>query len=67
MNGVCGWLTLGWIGDEVCPDKFARQLVDGLEQAEVAHKAMFVDAGHRASSDGIKLALQQCVQEFLER
>ena len=52
-------------GDEVCPEKFAKDLVVGLEKAGVPHKANFIDAGHMAKSDGMSTALRACVDEFL--
>jgi len=33
-------------------------------QAGVEHKAHFIDAGHKASSDGMGIALKACVKEF---
>lgn len=57
------WVVQG-TGDEVCPDRFARQLVDRLREEGVAHQAHFVDAGHRASSNGIALALKDCLDDF---
>ena len=52
-------------GDEICPDRFAKNLVDGLEKAGVPHKANFIDAGHMAKSDGMSTVLRACVDEFL--
>eukprot|EP00658_Telonema_sp_P-2_P048205 TRINITY_DN36687_c0_g1_i1.p1 TRINITY_DN36687_c0_g1~~TRINITY_DN36687_c0_g1_i1.p1 ORF type:complete len:346 (+),score=77.25 TRINITY_DN36687_c0_g1_i1:214-1251(+) len=66
LEGVYTWVVQG-TGDEVCPDLFARQLVSGLEQHGVQHQAHFVPAGHKSSSDGIKVALQACVQDFLTK
>ena len=51
---------------QVCPDKFARQLVARLEVEGVEHSSHFVDAGHKASSDGITVALKGCVNEFAQ-
>ena len=60
------WVVQG-TGDEVCPDKFARQLVTRLEAEEgVLQQAHFVDAGHKSSSKGVFVALQECVQNFLD-
>jgi hypothetical protein len=43
---------------------YARQLVERLDQEGVANTSRFVDAGHRASSNGIALALQESLEEF---
>ena len=60
------WVVQG-TGDEVCPDKFARELVVKLEAEEgVLQNSHFVDAGHKSSSKGVFLALQECVRDFLE-
>jgi len=59
------WVVQG-TGDAVCPEKFARTLVAGLERTGVAHKAYFVEANHFCSSDNIKAALQKSVVEFSE-
>jgi len=59
------WVVQG-LGDEVCPDKFARDLVAKLETVDgVLQKAHFVEAGHKCHSDGVFLALKECVQDFL--
>ena len=58
------WVVQG-TGDEVCPDKFARELVVKLENEGIPHKAHFVDAGHKASSNGVFIALKECVKDFL--
>ena len=60
------WVVQG-TEDEVCPDKFARKLVEKLEaEGEgILQKAHFVDTGHKCSSNGVFIALQQCVQDFL--
>jgi hypothetical protein len=50
---------------QVCPEKFAQELVARLKIEGVVHTAHFVDAGHRASSDGITVALKACVNDFL--
>ena len=60
------WVVQG-TGDAVCPDKFAHLLVDKLKNAGVLMAAHFVDAGHKASSDGIKKQLQVVVKEFHEK
>ena len=60
------WVVQG-LGDEICPEKYARDLVNSLKTVEgVLQKAHFVDAGHRASSDGVFSALQECVKDFLD-
>ena len=58
------WVVQG-TGDEVCPDKFARELVEKLKAESIPHTSHFVDAGHKASSNGVFIALQECVKEFL--
>ena len=60
------WVVQG-VGDEVCPDKFARELVSKLEREGIPHTAHFVDAGHKASSNGVFIALQECVKDFLTK
>ena len=57
------WVVQG-TGDAVCPDKFAKMLVEKLEEVGVLQNAYFVDAGHKASSDGIKKKLIEVVHEF---
>jgi proline iminopeptidase len=58
------WVVQG-TGDEVCPDKFARELVEKLKAEGIPHISHFVDAGHKASSNGVFIALQECVKDFL--
>lgn len=58
------WVVQG-TGDEVCPKKFARQLVAKLQAEGIPHTAHFVDAGHKASSSGVFIALKECVNDFL--
>jgi len=65
LTAVKTWVVQG-TGDAVCPDNFARELVAGLQRAEVPHKAYFVEANHKCSSNNIKAALQQSVAEFVE-
>ena len=60
------WVVQG-TGDEVCPDRFARELVSKLEREGIPHTAHFVDAGHKASSNGVFIALQECVKDFLTK
>lgn len=63
IKNIPTWVVQG-TGDECCPDMFARQLVDRLVTAGVTHKAQFVEAGHRASSSGITIALKAAVDDF---
>ena len=42
----------------------AKELVAALHAAGVQHTAHFVDAGHKASSDGMGIALKGCVDDF---
>ena len=63
-NAVKTWVVQG-LGDEVCPEKFAKDLVAELEKVGVPHRAKFIDAGHMAKSDGMSTALRACVDEFL--
>ena len=60
------WVVQG-VGDEVCPDRFAHELVAQLEKEEIPTTSHFVDAGHKASSNGTILALQDCIKDFLAR
>ena len=60
------WVVQG-VGDEVCPEIFAQQLVKELEKREIPFVDHFVDAGHKASSDGIGIALIECVEDFLRK
>lgn len=57
------WVVQG-TGDAVCPDKFARMLVTELEKAGVLQTAYFVEAGHKATSTGIRDKLIEAVHEF---
>ncbi|XP_066931270.1 probable proline iminopeptidase [Clytia hemisphaerica] len=59
------WVVQG-TGDEVCPDRFARDLVDQLKKESIPTTSHFVDAGHKASSDGVFKALQDCIKDFNE-
>jgi len=38
-----------------------------LEKREIPFVDHFVDAGHKASSDGIGIALIECVEDFLRK
>eukprot|EP00931_Biecheleriopsis_adriatica_P089124 TRINITY_DN63301_c0_g1_i1.p1 TRINITY_DN63301_c0_g1~~TRINITY_DN63301_c0_g1_i1.p1 ORF type:complete len:392 (+),score=47.89 TRINITY_DN63301_c0_g1_i1:70-1245(+) len=57
------WIVHG-LGDEICPERFARDLEAGLQKLGVLQNSYFVSAGHRASSDGIACHLNKCVEEF---
>ena len=51
---------------QVCPPRFARALEVALKQSGNAFvQTHFVQAGHRATEDGIAQALSQSVREFL--
>lgn len=63
LKQVPVWVIQG-MGDGVCPDIYARQLVQRLDEEGITNKSFFVDAGHRASSNGIFLALQEALEEF---
>jgi len=63
LSAVPTWVVQG-TGDEVCPDTFARGLVAKMEAAGVPHRAAFIDAGHKASSDAMGIALKEAVDEF---
>ena len=56
------WAVRTWVaqgtGDEICPEVFAQQLVEGLKGAGVPHTAYFFDAGHSAKSDGMSRMLR---------
>ena len=58
------WVVQG-TGDEVCPEKFAQELVAGLEAEGIPTVAHFIDAGHVAGSDGMSKALKGCVDDFV--
>lgn len=57
------WVVQG-TGDAVCPDIFARRLATALEDAGALRTAYFVDAGHEATSTGIRDVLITAVDEF---
>lgn len=63
LRGLPIWIVQG-TGDGVCPDVYARQLVQCLDEAGIANTSRFVDAGHRASSTGIAAALRESLEEF---
>jgi proline iminopeptidase len=63
LGKVPVWVVQG-IGDGVCPDVYARQLEKRLNDEGISSISRFVDAGHRASSNGIALALQESLEEF---
>lgn len=65
LKEVPSWVVQG-MGDEVCPEIYARQLVSRLEAAGCPHKAYFVQGGHLASSDGVSVALKKSLSEFYE-
>jgi pimeloyl-ACP methyl ester carboxylesterase len=58
------WVVQG-LGDAVCPPTWARVLVEALDKAGVKNHPKFVEAGHKSSSDNIKLSLQESVGECL--
>eukprot|EP00931_Biecheleriopsis_adriatica_P043593 TRINITY_DN24918_c0_g1_i2.p1 TRINITY_DN24918_c0_g1~~TRINITY_DN24918_c0_g1_i2.p1 ORF type:complete len:406 (-),score=85.76 TRINITY_DN24918_c0_g1_i2:73-1236(-) len=65
LKDIPTWVVQG-TGDAVCPERFAQELVEALRQTgHTKLKAQFVDAGHKASADNIKVALKQSVAEFL--
>ena len=59
------WVVQG-TGDGVCPDVYARQLVESFDKAGIRHTSRFVDAGHRSSSNGITEALLKSLVEFYD-
>lgn len=59
------WVVQG-LGDAVCPPTWARVLVEALDEAGVKNHPKFVEAGHKSSSDNIKLSLQASVGECLQ-
>jgi len=59
------WVVQG-TGDAVCPEIFAKKLVDRLRERGVLMNAYFVDGGHASSSTGIKDQLKIVVKEFHE-
>lgn len=60
------WVVQG-TGDEVCPETYAKQLVDCLASQNIDHTAHFVDASHKCSSDSMSVALRGCVEDFLSK
>ena len=58
------WVVQG-TGDVLCPPKVARELVQKLKEEGIPHTSHFVNAGHKVSSNGVFIALQECVKDFL--
>ena len=50
-----------------CAQNFCTATVKELEKREIPFVDHFVDAGHKASSDGIGIALIECVEDFLKK
>lgn len=65
LKGFPTWVVQG-MGDEVCPEVYAQQLVARLEAVGCPHKAYFVQGGHLASSSGVSVALKNSLSEFYE-
>lgn len=59
------WICQGH-RDEVCPEKYARKLVDALQLAGVPHKSHFIDAGHEASDPVMTKCLKVALDDFLK-
>lgn len=65
LNNLHTWVVQG-MGDEVCPEIYAQQLVARLKETGCPHQAYFVQGGHLASSSGVSVALKKCLEEFYE-
>jgi proline iminopeptidase len=65
LRSIHVWICQGNF-DEVCPPKYAHQLVDGLKEAGVNADSYFVDSGHEASDPVMAACLVRRVQDFLE-
>ena len=50
--------------DEVCPEKYAKRLVEALEDAKVPTKPHFIDAGHEASDPVMAKCLKASLDDF---
>ena len=65
LKSVPVWICQG-LYDEVCPQRYARQLVDGLETAHVNVRAHFVESGHEATDPVMARCLIRRVDDFLQ-
>lgn len=63
LRTVPTWVVQG-MGDEVCPEVYAQQLVARLAEAGCPHQAHFVQGGHLASSSGVAEALKKSLEDF---
>lgn len=63
LKEVPTWVVQG-MGDEVCPEIYAKQLVSRLKEVDCPHQAYFVQGGHLASSSGVSVALRKSLEEF---
>ena len=63
LKEVPTWVVQG-MGDEVCPEIYAQQLVARLKETDCTHQAYFVQGGHMASSSGVSVALKKSLEEF---
>lgn len=50
--------------DEVCPEQYAKKLVNALEEAGVPTKPKFIDAGHEATDPVMAKCLRKALDEF---
>uniref|UniRef100_A0A7S4HSU4 prolyl aminopeptidase n=1 Tax=Odontella aurita TaxID=265563 RepID=A0A7S4HSU4_9STRA len=50
--------------DEICPMRYAEELVGALEEASIPIEAHFVDGGHKASSPAVAKCLEERVKDF---
>lgn len=52
--------------DQVCPDRYARELVESIQDAGLPMGEHFVDDGHQASGATIAQCLKDRVEDFAE-
>jgi len=51
--------------DEVCPPKYARKLMDAIDDVKALFTARFIDAGHEDTDPVMAQCLQDSLYEFL--
>lgn len=50
--------------DEICPMRYAQELVEALEEVSIPIEAHFVDGGHQATDPAVADCLQKRVEDF---
>jgi proline iminopeptidase len=63
LSDIDVWICQGNY-DEVCPPRYAHQLVDEMHRANVSVQSYFVDSGHEASDPVMAQCLIHRVQDF---